>query len=392
MKVEVKNMLTKLIIKNFKSFKNETVIDLKKTKYEPLTERNTYDDVLKSLLFVGANASGKSNVIKAIVTLLEALFKETEINQGLKTCLFSNETEFLLDYYFLIDGAQVRYTIKNDTAKKFLSETLSVDNRVLLERLGSSAVSRIASGKEIKYVAAELDNETLLLRKLYFDSNRFVGNAILQKWYEFLRNSVYFNAFDKHVVFYGTEDLRIQDYIKNNGLKKLNDFFIKNNFDQSLEYLHEAKNSKVKIVVRGKEKTLFFRRKNMDFILPFNEESMGNQTLAQLLPAFLYTIEHDGMLLIDEFSSGFHNQLEKLIVAYFMEKTKKSQLIFISHSTNLLSTSLLRPDQIYSVSFKEKEGSKLNRFSEEKPRFAQNIEKMYLSGVFDGLPNYKDQS
>lgn len=130
----------------------------------------------------------------------------------------------------------------------------------------------------------------------------------------------------------------------------------------------------------------------MDFILPFNEESMGNQTLAQLLPAFLYVIEHNGMLLIDEFSSGFHNRLEKLIVAYFMEKTHSSQLIFISHSTNLLSTALLRPDQIYSVSFQVKEGSTVKRFSQEKPRFAQNIEKMYLNGVVGGLPDYTDPS
>lgn len=385
-------MLTKLIIKNFKSFKNETTIDLRRTEYEALEKSNINNGVLKSILFVGANASGKSNVIKAVVTLLESLFKEVEINQGIKPCLFSDETEYSLDYYFLIEGVEVRYLIKNNPTNNCISETLTVDQNVILQRTEAGAVSRILPNKEIQYPADELDGESLFLRKLYFDSNRFAGNTILQKWYEFLRNSVYFNAFDKHVVFYGPEDLRVQNYVKKNGLKKLNDFLKKNNFDQSLEYLHEARNSKMRLIVRGKEKTLFFRRNNMDFILPFNEESMGNQTLAQLLPAFLYVIEHNGMLLIDEFSSGFHNRLEKLIVAYFMEKTHSSQLIFISHSTNLLSTALLRPDQIYSVSFQVKEGSTVKRFSQEKPRFAQNIEKMYLSGVFGGLPDYTDPS
>ena len=71
-----------------------------------------------------------------------------------------------------------------------------------------------------------------------------------------------------------------------------------------------------------------------------------------------------------------------------MKTSDKSQMIFVSHSTNLLSTSILRPDQIYSVNFNEGNGSQIKRFTEEKPRVAQNLEKMYLGGVFGGLPKY----
>ena len=108
-----------------------------------------------------------------------------------------------------------------------------------------------------------------------------------------------------------------------------------------------------------------------------------------MFPAFFSVIRDGGMLLIDEFSSGFHNDLEELLVKYFMEKAKKSQMIFVSHSTNLLTNSLLRPDQEYSVDFEGQRGSVVKRFSTERPRMAQNIEKMYLSGVFGGLPNYE---
>ena len=96
------------------------------------------------------------------------------------------------------------------------------------------------------------------------------------------------------------------------------------------------------------------------------------------------------MLLIDEFSSGFHNELENLLVRYFMEKSGHAQMLFVSHSTNLLSNSILRPDQEYSVEFQNKNGSSVRRFSSEQPRSAQNIEKMYVSGVFGGLPEYKE--
>ena len=112
--------------------------------------------------------------------------------------------------------------------------------------------------------------------------------------------------------------------------------------------------------------------------------------LSRDLPSFFNAIEQDGMLLIDEFSSGFHNQLETLLVRYFMEKSRYAQMFFVSHSTNLLSNSILRPDQEYAVEFCDGEGSAVRRFSAEQPRSAQNIEKMYMSGVFGGLPDYHE--
>ena len=73
-----------------------------------------------------------------------------------------------------------------------------------------------------------------------------------------------------------------------------------------------------------------------------------------------------------------------------MEKSRFAQMLFVSHSTNLLSNSILRPDQEYSVEFQSDTGSSVKRFSSEQPRSAQNIEKMYVSGVFGGLPEYKE--
>ena len=134
---------------------------------------------------------------------------------------------------------------------------------------------------------------------------------------------------------------------------------------------------------------IFFKRKGIDEPIPFSLESLGNRVLLQLLPSFFHCIQAGGMLLLDEFSSGFHNDLEELLVRYFMKKAENAQLIFVSHSTNLLSNRILRPDQIYSVDF-TKEGSVVKRFSSEKPREAQNLEKMYLGGVFNGVPRYED--
>ena len=174
----------------------------------------------------------------------------------------------------------------------------------------------------------------------------------------------------------------------------INRFFDEYNFEQNIEYDHSSKGGNVRFVVEGDntEKGIFFKRKGIEVPIPFVEESLGNQNLLRILPAFLNVINSGGMLLIDEFSSGFHNELESLMVRYFMEKADRAQMLFVSHSTNLLSNSILRPDQEYSVEFQNGNGSTVRRFSSEQPRSAQNIEKMYVSGVFGGLPEYKEVS
>jgi len=374
-------------MRNFKSFKYKTTIDFTKTNYKVLDIPNVSDiGVLKGMMFVGANASGKSNALHAIRLLLDLLFMEKEINSGLFACLFSEIPDFSLDYYFKIDDKEIRYYFEFDVKKTILSEKLYVDGKVLLERMGITAKSYITDNENYD----NLDRETLFLRTVYFNT-RFAGNEILRQWFDFLQHSIYLNAFDRKVLSYGKQDFRITKYIEDKGTEQINKFFEDNNFDQYIEYANEAKGEHVVIKYhKDEDKMLFFKRKGINIPIPYGEESLGNRTLLNLLPAFLFVAQHNGMLLIDEFSSGFHNELEELLVKYFMNTAKRSQMIFVSHSTNLLSTSLLRPDQIYSVEFDGQSGSSIKRFSDEQPRVAQNLEKMYLSGVFGGLPKYKD--
>ena len=79
----------------------------------------------------------------------------------------------------------------------------------------------------------------------------------------------------------------------------------------------------------------------------------------------------------------------ELLVKYFMKHAKQAQMFIVSHSTNLLTSALFRPDQLYAVNFDE-DGSNVVRFSSEQPRTGQNFEKMYLGGVFSGLPKYNE--
>ncbi|MBR4599036.1 MAG: AAA family ATPase [Treponema sp.] len=384
-------MLKKVEIKNFKSFKNQTEINLSKTNYNFLSQNVNKDGILKGCIFVGPNASGKSSVVLSIKLLLDFLFKERNIKLGVLKSLLSEDESFSLTYSFVIDSQEVTYGFSINPDKPFIEESLFVDNKMMMQRMGTSAKSFIVNEQGVSYDESDVDKETLFLRTLFFNT-KFTSNKTLKDWMEFLQNSVYINAFERNIVYYGKDykDLELSSYLKGNGLSKINDFFKEFNFEQVIEYTNQGAGPVSALAGEESEKNIFFKRKGVESLIPFTEESLGNQNLLRMLPTFLHVINKSGMLLIDEFSSGFHNCLEALLVRYFFEKAKDSQMIFVSHSTNLLSNSLLRPDQEYAVEFNGKEGSSVIRFSKEKPRLAQNIEKMYVSGVFGGLPQFEE--
>lgn len=384
-------MLKKVGIKNFKSFKNQTEINLSKTNYNFLSQNVNKDGILKGCIFVGPNASGKSSVVLSIKLLLDFLFKDRNIKLGVLKSLLSEDESFSLAYSFVIDSQEVTYGFSINPDKPFMEESLFVDNKMMMQRMGTSAKSFIVNEQGVSYDESDVDKETLFLRTLFFNT-KFTSNKTLKDWMEFLQNSVYINAFERNIVYYGKDykDLELSSYLKGNGLSKINDFFKEFNFEQVIEYTNQGAGTVSALAGEESEKNIFFKRKGVESLIPFTEESLGNQNLLRMLPTFLHVINKSGMLLIDEFSSGFHNCLEALLVRYFFEKAKDSQMIFVSHSTNLLSNSLLRPDQEYAVEFNGKEGSSVIRFSKEKPRLAQNIEKMYVSGVFGGLPQFEE--
>lgn len=384
-------MLTKIVLDNFKSFKNKTVVDLTKTNYTILPQNVADNDVLKGCIFVGANASGKSTIILAVKLLLDLLFSERNINSGMFLCMFGDTNKYSLSYEFLIENKTISYSFEVDVSKKMISESLYIDNELLLQRMGLSAKSYIADSNGINYDEEDVGKDSLFLRTLYFNT-KFASNSTLGSWMDYLKKSFYVNMFKGEIVSYGKRDMTIATYLDNGGCEVINNFFDEYNFEQKVEFVHSTSGGKISFVAGEDEdvKTVFFKRKGIEVPIPFFEESLGNQNLLRILPVFLSAINNGGMLLIDEFSSGFHNELESLLVRYFMEKANHAQMLFVSHSTNLLSNSILRPDQEYSVEFQDQNGSTVKRFSSEQPRSAQNIEKMYVSGVFGGLPEYKE--
>ena len=378
-------MLKKIKLDNYVTFTKPTEIDFTATNYKFLEGENVGNNkLLKGCLFVGENASGKTKILTSITFLLDLLFGNKEIDFMTNKSFFTDKKTYKLEYTFIQEDVEIIYLIELGI-NEIVSEKLIMDKKIILERLGNTAKFSLNDEKTFN----DIPHKLLFLRRIYFDTN-FYDNKVLLNWFDYMKKSVYINCYYRNVVTYSGENLLVHEYLNNNTVDDINNFLEKINYNQKIEYGTETSDPKHKFSVKSKDNKKFisFNKGGTDIFVPEMFESTGNKTFMELLPSFLHSINNECMIIIDEFSSGFHNELEECIIKYFFHYSKNSQLFFTSHSTNILNNSLLRPDQIYSVYFDSKKGSQIKRFSDEMPRESQNTEKMYLNGVFNGLPRY----
>lgn len=382
-------MLTKLSLENFKSFMEKSELDFNATGYEILNDTNKAENnILKGALIVGGNATGKSTILYAMRFLLELLVWPINIPLGKYVCWFrESNQQATLKYEFLINNAIVNYKLEFNE-KEIISENLLLNNKEVLNRLKTNAIYTDTNDKRIE--VNNLQTNQSAIRKVYFDT-KFIDNENLKLWYEFLENSVYIDQEQKSLYKVANSFSKgiYQDYFENKGTEEFNKFLDEIGYSQYVKFTNEYTNGKVSFKTPDNGNEIFLIRRGTGFGLPLGEESTGNRTLINNIPAIIEAMQKNAMIIIDEFSSGLHNMLEEKIIKYFMKHSKNAQLFIVSHSTNLLTNALLRPDQIYTVDLIDGKGSKINRVSDEKPREAQNLEKMYLSGVFNGIPNLK---
>lgn len=129
------------------------------------------------------------------------------------------------------------------------------------------------------------------------------------------------------------------------------------------------------------------------FPLDFRLESDGTRNLMALAPAIVRVLDCGGVLLMDELEKGLPPLLVKIILSRFQSpKTnpKNAQLIFTTHSAELLDMSILRKDQIY-LADKDRETSvsSLYSVSDFSTPTRENVRKAYLAGKYGASPDIR---
>jgi uncharacterized protein len=126
-----------------------------------------------------------------------------------------------------------------------------------------------------------------------------------------------------------------------------------------------------------------------EYPIAFQEESDGTQRCLDLLPALYHLTQESKVFVVDEIDRSLHPHLCRELLKVFLGACpgEPRQLIVTTHETHLLDLDLLRRDEVWFVEKDhDRQQSRLSSLVEFKPRKDLQIEKGYLQGRFGGIP------
>ena len=410
-------MLIQFNFKNYKSFRDETALDLSATKmkeFESSVVTIGGEKILPVAAVYGANASGKSNVYSAFEFMTAYVENSFFYGDDDKTFADARPTPFLFDsrarnaesmfeVYFTIPGESAEKTYnygfcidetgiteewlntKAKSAREFKSVFYRNTEKQELDLRGIAKVSRdnieVALNRQVLIISlgAKLKVEKCKQIRDWFLLNEFAdfGNEMtnlflsrtLPKGFvenEKVREDVlkYFSSFDKQITGFKIEELPSKDEQKE---KKY-----------AIDAIHHMIDS------------------DDDAKLPLHQESAGTLKMFAMYPALHEVLEKGGVLCIDELNSHLHPLLVRNFILTFLNpeiNKNHAQLIFTTHDTWQLSNQLLRRDEIWFTEKDEKGLSNLYSLADfvdedgSRIRKDENYEKNYLLGKYGAIPS-----
>ena len=444
-------MLISYTISNFLSFDSKQTISMvagaPKKKADHCINKGKIK-ILKFAELYGANASGKSNLIKAV-----AFFKKIVL-EGVKTnwsnCYYRGKKDnkdklSTFDFEFEIDNKIYTYGFdillsKNSIRAERLYELKPEKDDILI-------FNRTTNG-DIKLNENYFDSDTLYRLNIYYSDIKSQDNILFLTLMNINKDSLYeenpcnsviifrkvFNWFlNSLVVIF--PDVYLDNskfFISNQKINEINSLISKfgtgiseckmidcqldelqsklppaifnnliNQFEKFVSARPDEKNPRASIRLNKdiyflskkggsyQLNKIVFEHRNDEGSYEFYEESDGTQRLFDLIQVLM----DDGfekVYFIDELNRCFHPDLSLEFVKSFFAKTTNSQLIVTTHEIRLLDLDLLRRDEIWFCERKSNGPTNLYSLEEFGERFDRKIDKAYLDGRYGGIPFFNN--
>lgn len=415
-------MLLQFNFKNFKSFREETTLDMSATGISEFKNHIVQignEKVLPIAAIYGANASGKSNVIEAFRFMSE--YVAYSFAFGGDDSSENEQFETLKPKPFLFDKNtknqeskfEVYFVSSEESGSKLYNYGFTVnDEGVQEEWLNYKAKSSRGDYKRIFYrtgdklsldgipkpsrenIEVSLEKEALIVSlgaKL-----KIVKLKQIRDW--FLSNE--FADFGRPEENYFLSRRLPEGFVdKNEVQKKVVDFI--SSFDTSIigfkvEVIDGKKeNGSTRVKVDAVHK---MTESDELTTIPLHMESAGTLKMFALYPMLQEVLENGGVFFVDELNARLHPLLVRTFIIAFLNpdiNKKKAQLVFTSHDSWQLNNNILRRDEIW---FAEKDDFgvstlySLSDFSDDegdKIRKDENYEKNYLLGKYGAIPRMK---
>lgn len=409
-------MVLEIRLSNFFSIKDEVVLDMQaasiQTKKAKELEENTFtcgsEHLLKTVAIYGANASGKSSIIKAIRACVGMIFSSHNYNENtifaympFKFGGIGKPSTFFIR--FIMEGVEYEYSFELNKVE-ILKEALYYYPKGRRSLVFSRDESKGPDKKDIYEfrsvihrpmdVAANTSKKTLFVSRAS-QMDRKVAKDVFR----------YFN--ERFILnYFGYNSFSVERLLKENKEQFMNVLRIADSDIVRIDSRHENKVYSTAVIDPADNQILSvediqkpqlvittYHKNNPD--IPFNfftEESEGTQRLFNMMLTILDIVNNNKILLIDEIETQLHIKLVEYIISLF-NKSESAQLIYTTHNTYLLNTNKLRKDQIYFVNKREDGSSDLYSLFDYKDfRDGLDAEKAYLQGCFDAIPYIDEQA
>ncbi len=364
-------MLKRFQVSGFKNFKDTLTLDFSDVRDYKFNTDCVQNGKISKMIIYGKNSIGKSNFGLALFDIVSHLSSK-------------NVTPHLYDYYLNVDSSDpyatfrylftfgehnIDYGYMKDNKQSIIFEQLHLNGELMFTF--SKANGIVAEG--IRKIAPTLnwslkDVDSVL--KYVMNNSVLDESHPLRQMMKYVNSMLWFRSLDENrYIGYKTQSKDYYDFIF--------DEDIINEFET---FLHASGIEEKLIVLTDHDgvKRLYFDAKTP---LPFfRVASSGTKALY----TFFYwykTAKDVSMMFIDEFDAYYHYELAESIVK-ILEKMKNTQVILTSHNTNLLTNRIMRPD-CYFILTKNKLTSLANATDREL-REGHNLEKLYMSGEFNG--------
>jgi len=415
-------MLIEFSVGNYRSFKEKVTFSMVAAnlvaKDKTLNENNVFeidDDLklLKSSAIYGANASGKSNLAKALHFMRWFMInssKETQSTEkiGVERFKLSLETEpepSFFEIAFIMSGRKYRYGFEA-TSERVVSEWLFYvpklrETKLFERRLDNISVSKIykADGIQQKtrhnalFLSVSAQFNVAIAEKIldWLTHQVKVVSGLDDRGYRGYTVSCLMEKENKKDILQllkkldlGFGDIKVEeieitdDFLPNELPEEIKSFILKN---------VEKKMASVQTIHRkldGKGNSVSTELFDLD-----EQESEGTQKVFALAGPLVDTLKNGKVLIIDEFDARIHPLISRAIVELFNSNEtnlKNAQLIFMTHDTNLLSNKLFRRDQIWFAEKNRYGATDLYSLAEYKVRNDASFESDYIKGRYGAIP------
>lgn len=400
--------LLQFTVGNYRSFHQERIFSMvpssiQDTPKECVVVEGCYKYLTAAAVY-GANSSGKSNLVMALAAMKNMVLSSVKLNNH-DSLLYDpfllaegsgNQPTHFEIVYLDVDGTRVRYGFdytlwrierellfvskKNKKEQAYFvrdEEGIGVDEMLFIEGVGLE--ERTNDNRLFLSLVAQLGGAISKSVLDFFNSGYNVISGLNSQGYEGLTERQFLHdeaeSMDALQFFkdlqLGFIDIETTEHETEKGKKAIDIFTMHNVYNKDGE-------------IAGKQRFRF------DFC-----ESQGTQKLFELAGPLFEALRQGRLLVMDELDAKMHPLISQHIIKLFSsEKTNPhhAQLLFTTHDTNLLSSHLLRRDQIWFTEKDKTESTDLYSLIHivlpdgSKPRGDGNLERNYIKGRYGAIP------